>query len=105
MLRYSESQLCIEVDVVIPGEDVSICQLCEWQTHHFRETGPGTAIKVGDALGSDDRYIARTLNDHRTRVQPSITDALAGIGSQSEVALHYDVNLHSYSCRRSPNIA
>ena len=57
-LRYSEPQLGIEIDVVVPGEDIGGGQLCLRQAHHLGETRPGTAIIVGDAHRSDDRDIA-----------------------------------------------
>ena len=57
-LGYPESQLGIEVDVVVPGEDKGGGELSLWETHHLGETRPGTAIEIRHSLGSDDRDIA-----------------------------------------------
>ena len=57
-LGYPESQLGIEVDIVVPGEDKGGGELSLWETHHLRETRPGTAIEISHSLGGDDRDIA-----------------------------------------------
>src|SRR6185436_6427142 len=77
VLRYPEPQLSIEIQVVVPGEDVSFRPLCKWQAHHLGETSPGAAIEVRDPLGSDDGDIARTLDHNGSTIQPGIIDPFA----------------------------
>ena len=103
-LRHSESELGVDVDIVIPGEEIGGRPLRLRQAHHLRKTRPGTAIEIGDALGSDDRDIARTLDHHRTAVQPGITDSLTLIGQQHISSLQYTANGHCYRCWHIPHI-
>jgi len=57
VLRHTEPQLSINVDIVVPGEEVDGRPLRLRQTHHLRKTRPDTAIEVRYSLGSNDRDI------------------------------------------------
>ena len=97
MLRNPKPQLSIDVDVVIPGEDIGGGQLRLRQTHHLSETRPGIAIEVRHALGCYDRDVTRTLDHDRTAVKASITDPIALVRRQVISALYHaiDGNRHS----------
>ena len=70
------------IDTVAPREEIGGAQLRWPQAHQLGETGSGTAIEVGDALGSDDRNAAQTLDPHRTSIQACVSDALVLVSSQ-----------------------
>ena len=89
-----ETQLGVEVEVVVPGEDIAVGQFGGGQTHHLGEAGPVTAIEVRHPHGSDDRDIAGGGHLDRTLVQPGIADAGAGIGSQGVIAFEDPADGH-----------
>ena len=97
MLRNPKPQLSIDVDVVVPGEDIDRGQLRLWQAHHLGETRPGTAIEVRHALGSDDRDATRALDHHRTTVKASITDPIALVRRQVISAFYHAIDDNSHS--------
>ena len=48
-LRHAEAQLCIQVDVVVPGQPEAGAQLAVRQRHHLREAG-GEVIHLATLL-------------------------------------------------------
>ena len=97
-LGYSEPELGIDIDVVVPGEDIGGGELCLRQPPHLGETRPGTAIEVRHPRGSDDRDIARTLDHHRSAVQPGITYSFALIRRKDITTFEDPTNCHG-DCR------
>ena len=89
-----ETQLGVEVDVVVPGEDIARGQFGGGQTHHLGEAGPGTAIEVRHPHGSDDGHTPGGGDLDRTLVQTGIADACAGIGSQGVIAFEDPADRH-----------
>src|SRR5688572_8075045 len=97
-LRDAEPKLGIDVDIVVPGEDISGCQLRLRQAHHLGKIGPGTAIEVRHPLGCDDWHALRTLYYHWAAVQPGITDSFAFIWCKSIAASQYSIDRYRHIC-------
>ena len=55
-LRHSESELGVDIDIVIPGEEIGGGPLRLRQAHHLRKTRPVAAIEVGNSFRGDDGY-------------------------------------------------
>src|SRR6185503_6874508 len=97
-LRDTESELCIDIDVIVQGKDIGGVQLRLWQTHHLSETSPDTAIEIRHPHGSNDGDASRTLDHDWTAVQPGITDPLALVGCQIVGAFHHTIDGNRHSC-------
>ena len=79
-----DSQLGIQVHIVVPGQPVDIVQLVRGQTHHLGEAGVHAVDLVDHALRGNDIHIA--FDFHGTVVDPRKALALADSGCQSEGA-------------------
>ena len=80
-LWHAKPQLGIEVNIVVPGENVRRGELGLRQAHHLGKACPSTAIEVGHSQRSDDGNASGTLDHHRSTVETGVADALAGIWS------------------------
>ena len=85
-LRKPKSQLCIQVNIVVPGEPEGSIKQAVWQSHHFREVRADPVDSVDHPLGCHNWHIADDL--HRNIAHAGITLPLAGVVPYEGAWLH-----------------